>query len=364
MKFFTCILLLLPLFSFAQNAKDTLYANSINVLTKSKEEKGMLCFLMYEGEEQKATHESMASFIDLGKKFVTIPPKAGNLWIFFGENDSMFVSRKEYTVLDIPNPKIALSVNGTLAAKSSTKVYRGQKVKINLSMPKAMNISDKRYRMSEVKLAYFKDFSQSAPTKVEDLTPTGSGTCLELNTQNLNLHGFSQIKLQIGKLYRVGYNNKEYEVEMSRAELTFSIQIKDDTIAKKPVVAPKTPVKTAVAPIITHDDILYFTDGTNALPLPDVRVIADREPIILNVDSVMKNVNIAVLQKNLGGDNNIKVKILVDEKGHYADHLILKESNPVTTSRACAFMPYLRFLPAVRAGKNIKYWITLPITFR
>lgn len=358
------LLFLLPLSAFAEEKMDTLYAGAMNILPKPKEAKGMKCFLMYEGEDPKVMHESMASFVDLGKKIFISPPAAGILWIIYGENDSMFVSRQKYTVLDIPKPKIEVSAEGAEFAKSTAKIFRGQKVKISFDMPKEMNIADKRFRASDVKLAYFKDFSQNTPTKVDDISPSGSGKCIELNTQHINLKGFSVIKIQIGKLFRQAYNNKESEVDLPKYALSFTIYIKDDTIPLKPISPPKTVPKPAVAPVITRNDIVYYTDGSTPLPPSDVRKIVDREPTSMNIDSVMRNVNFAVLQKTVGGDNNLKVKLLINEKGHYENHLILKEANPVTTSRVCAFLPFLRFIPAQRAGKPVKYWLELPIVLR
>jgi hypothetical protein len=90
--------------------------------------------------------------------------------------------------------------------------------------------------------------------------------------------------------------------------------------------------------------------------------IADpRMPQALNLDSLWASVkpHPFVVEAELTG--RVVVRVLVDEKGQYVRHIVLKDPHPLITKMFEPIVPQIRWKPAILPdGKAIATWVTVP----
>ena len=382
MKNVTFLLSFLSLYFalFAQNQKvinnkDTLFVGCANHVFRPKGTEKLSCFLQYEGESSVAPSSAMASFVDYGRRIYISPPHEGLFSMDFGKNDSTIALSVIYTVVNPPMPTLEVSSNGQTFPKDNVGVFRGQKVKVLLKNSDKLPITDKRYHFSEVRLLYFKDLMQGNPSKVEEFYLPGTGQGFELDTKLLALRGFAMIKIQIGEIQRIAYNQEKTKEPFSKYDLAINVHFRDDTLKAASPTLPPRPISpspqqvkkpTVTKPVIEtpKTDILYLADKDGRIPSPDVSPRVENPAKATNLDSVMRLVNFPVFFKKYGTDNTVTVKVLVDKNGKYKDHILSKESHVSVNTRVCAFLPLLRFISATYRGEKVETWLTIPIEMR
>ncbi len=374
----TLFLLTLNFSLFAQNQKvinnkDTLFTGCANHVIRPKGAEKLSCFLQYENEPVLTPNPTMSSFVDYGKKIYISPPHEGLFSIDYGKNDSTIAASVIYTVVNPPLPVFAINSGNQVFKKDNVKIYRGQKVQVFLKNSPKIPVTDKRYHFSDVKLLYFKDLMQSTPSKTEDYYLSGTAEGFELDTKLLNLKGYSLIKIQIGEIQRVAYNQEKFKEPFSKYDLAVNIYFNDDTLkaaapprpqVNSPTSSSKKPPVSAPVVEIPKSDIMYLIDKKGKIPSSDLPPKVENPASITNLDSVMRLVNFPVLFRKLGSDNTLTVKVLVDDNGRYQDHILIKESHPAVNTRVCAFLPLLRFIPATFRGNKVSSWVTVPIVLR
>ena len=97
---------------------------------------------------------------------------------------------------------------------------------------------------------------------------------------------------------------------------------------------------------------------------PNEFILVEKEPVPLNLAEVNKMIGYppeAVASKIEG---NVIARILVDEKGTYVKHIILKDPHPLLTNAVESKISNLTFKPAIQNGKPIKLWHTIPFNFK
>lgn len=383
MKFITALILFILILnhcSFSQNQKvinnkDTLFTGCANHVTRPKGAEKLNCFLQYENEPVVTPNPAMASFVDYGKKIYISPPHEGLFSMDYGKNDSTIAVSVIYNVVNPPLPVFEVYSGGQSFKKDNVKIFRGQKIQVFLKNSPKLPITDRRYHFSEIKILYYKDLMQSTPSRTEDYYLPGTAEGFELDTKYLKIKDFSMIKIQIGEIQRVAYNQERFKEPFSKYDLAINVHFNNDTLktavapprpqAVQPSGAPKKPPVTQ-APVAEtpKSDILYLIDRKGKIPSADLPPRVESPATITNLDSVMRLVNFPVLYKKLGSDNTLTVKVLVDENGKYKDHLIVKESHPSVNTRVCAFLPLLRFIPASHRGAKVLSWVTIPVVLR
>lgn len=105
-----------------------------------------------------------------------------------------------------------------------------------------------------------------------------------------------------------------------------------------------------------------FSQGTE--PSPDDFVYAEKEPVALNLAEVRKTIGYpqAAIQKNLEG--TVVLRILVDDKGNYVKHKIIRTTDALFTEAVETHAPSLRFTPALSGGKPMMFWVNIPFNFK
>lgn len=98
-------------------------------------------------------------------------------------------------------------------------------------------------------------------------------------------------------------------------------------------------------------------------PAIDDFVLVQQEPRALNLKEVRYNISYPYQKHKSLKDESIVARILVDHNGSYLRHRIISQSNSQLRSRCDKFLPNLKFTPAIRDGKAIKYWVNVPLYF-
>lgn len=89
----------------------------------------------------------------------------------------------------------------------------------------------------------------------------------------------------------------------------------------------------------------------------------DREIATLNLDSVLLQIVYPEKARENKLEGNVYLNILVDEKGHYRDHIRVYANDEIFPEAIEAQLKFLRFEPAIFEGKPIAYWVTIPFAF-
>ena len=90
-----------------------------------------------------------------------------------------------------------------------------------------------------------------------------------------------------------------------------------------------------------------------------MRFDCEKEPAPLNLTEVL-----SMVREPAGGYEIVGkfvVRILVDEKGNYKNHIVLSSPHPKVTEAYVAYLHHLKFTPAKCQGSPVPFWITVPI---
>ena len=110
--------------------------------------------------------------------------------------------------------------------------------------------------------------------------------------------------------------------------------------------------------------ILSFSPVMAQVPDINEFVFVDSEPKPLNLDSVRSKIGYpdeAVLANQEG---TVVVRILVDEKGAYVRHQVVREIHPALAEAVEEHISELEFSPAMQNGAPIMFWTNLPFPFK
>jgi TonB family protein len=99
-------------------------------------------------------------------------------------------------------------------------------------------------------------------------------------------------------------------------------------------------------------------------PDPNAYIVVDQEPMAINLDQVKMAIGYPSEAKEKEISGKVFVKILLNEEGRYVRHIVLKDPHAILTKAVEAGLPQLQFTPAIKAGKAIPYWMTIPFEFR
>ncbi|WNJ17770.1 energy transducer TonB [Pontibacter sp. G13] len=93
-------------------------------------------------------------------------------------------------------------------------------------------------------------------------------------------------------------------------------------------------------------------------------VYVDREPEPINMGEVRKAIGYPVKALKAGIEGKIYCRVLVNEQGEYVKHRITRYAHPVLNEAVNEQIHLLKFYPAKRDQKALKYWVNVPIDFQ
>jgi len=100
------------------------------------------------------------------------------------------------------------------------------------------------------------------------------------------------------------------------------------------------------------------------VPHPNAFVLHEREPRPTNMDEVRRSIGYPAAAKKEGIEGKVMVRVLIDEKGNYMRHVVIREGNPVLLEAVEKGIVDLKFEPAILAGHPVKAWTTIPFNFQ
>lgn len=92
-------------------------------------------------------------------------------------------------------------------------------------------------------------------------------------------------------------------------------------------------------------------------------VEVDEEPQILNWGQIHRSIGYPLSAARQGIEGKVCCRILVDGRGHYQAHRIIKSCHPLLDEAVERHVSLLRFAPARRGGLALPYWVNVPFHF-
>ncbi|MCI4669390.1 MAG: energy transducer TonB [Bacteroidia bacterium] len=89
----------------------------------------------------------------------------------------------------------------------------------------------------------------------------------------------------------------------------------------------------------------------------------DQEPIAINIEDVKEQVQFPFRRKSNIPKGTLVVRILIDKRGNYKKHQILKPLHPICVRSVEKHVHLIRFTPAIQGGRPIETWIIVPFHF-
>ncbi len=99
---------------------------------------------------------------------------------------------------------------------------------------------------------------------------------------------------------------------------------------------------------------------------PDVDefVAVDKLPSATNFPAVSASIAYPAYAREKGMEGTVLARILVDEKGNYVQHKILKADNCGMRYNVEKEISRLSFIPAEKDGEKVAVWVSIPFNFR
>lgn len=91
-------------------------------------------------------------------------------------------------------------------------------------------------------------------------------------------------------------------------------------------------------------------------------LITSRNPI--NLVEVQMDIGYPKVARDAGIEGEVIVRILVDEKGNYKNHEVLKSSHPILEKAVTEQINQLKFEPVIVKGKGVEYYSDVPFSFK
>jgi len=109
--------------------------------------------------------------------------------------------------------------------------------------------------------------------------------------------------------------------------------------------------------------VAAFGQDNNAEPKEDQVIAVDVEPKVLNLDSVKRQLIYPIELREKGVQGKVITRLLVNEKGRVVKHVIKETPHKALTESVEILLYNLSFSPAIKDGKPVKYWVTVPFKF-
>ncbi len=110
-------------------------------------------------------------------------------------------------------------------------------------------------------------------------------------------------------------------------------------------------------------DVDENVDNDEAEPDVNLFIVVDQEPEPINLRDIQKEIGYPEQAREAGIQGNVVVRILVDEEGSYIKHNVLNSVHPLLEEAVVNKIEALTFEPAIKDGKEIKFWVNVPFKF-
>jgi TonB family protein len=111
---------------------------------------------------------------------------------------------------------------------------------------------------------------------------------------------------------------------------------------------------------------LYAQRDSTPEPAPDENkfVFAQEIPKPINLDEVKMAIGYPLLAQEAGIEGSVMVRVLVDKNGKPIRYIITKAGHPILQEAVEKFIDFVVFIPAMQAGKPLRFWVNIPFNFK
>ncbi len=99
-------------------------------------------------------------------------------------------------------------------------------------------------------------------------------------------------------------------------------------------------------------------------PDPYAIINPDEHPRALNMKEISQAIGYPHSAQTIGLEGQVVIRVLIDEKGAYLQHIVLNGVHPILEKAVEAQLPNLKFTPAIQGKKPIKFWVNIPFSFK
>jgi len=104
-------------------------------------------------------------------------------------------------------------------------------------------------------------------------------------------------------------------------------------------------------------------EGEDTPPI-EAYTSADQEPKPINLNELRKEIGYPQIARDAKIDGMLVARILIDEKGEYLKHEIIKEAHAILNRAVEKELPKIQMTPALKDGVPVKYWVNIPFNFK
>ena len=107
-----------------------------------------------------------------------------------------------------------------------------------------------------------------------------------------------------------------------------------------------------------------WSSHSNKYPDADAFVAVDKLPSAINFPAISARIEYPAYAREKGIEGLVLARILVDEKGNYVKHKIVKSDNCGMRYHVEKHIRELEFIPAEKDGQQVAVWVNIPFRFR
>ncbi|GAB4410433.1 MAG: hypothetical protein OHK0039_14820 [Bacteroidia bacterium] len=113
----------------------------------------------------------------------------------------------------------------------------------------------------------------------------------------------------------------------------------------------------------TYEDYMSYV-APPALAQPQMYMTGEnREPFPLNLAMLERHMGAQHIARALAMSGHVRLRVYIDEQGHYHAHEVLYSDHPVMTVAAETYLPELLCAPGLRGGIPAGMWTALDLVF-
>lgn len=202
------------------------------------------------------------------------------------------------------------------------------------------------------------------------------GICQLKKLQYLEIHGTAIRELpacmaEMKKLKLVSaITETELSYPASMAEKVFRPEEEMLKIKPKPIDAsiPPPPPPSLPSEEKILNEKLEISDAPKIpteekAPSPDVFIWVSQEPEPQNMDEIINLIGYPEEAKERNLEGEVVARILIDKKGNYLRHKLVRKAHPILVNAVEAQISKLKFSPAIQDGEPIMFWVNIPFQF-
>lgn len=105
-------------------------------------------------------------------------------------------------------------------------------------------------------------------------------------------------------------------------------------------------------------------DPRDKEPADSLFQLVTDEPRTINLDDIRKLIGYPQIARDAGIEGMVVLRVLIDERGNYVRHKIIKQAHPILAEACESKVNRLKFTPAIQGSRAIKFWVNVPFNFK